>query len=486
MSFALGSHRFNPQTGLWELVSPEAWSDFATSAPEPEAAPTAAVNGPVAPATSLEAQLPPPSDDIGIAPPVVPATPAPTVSLPPSEPVSSPGWWEPVPEGLIPPAPDALVGQVVTSWRNIRTGETFLAPTGGWTSENPDWTDGFQRMPSDPILESQQGVTAAIAPPQEPEGQDVFVAPETLIVCAPVVPELVEVEEPVDIVIGPWVGVPPIPPTIIETADGLIIIGGPIHSVLEGGDGNDLIIAGASADHPGNWYPIGWCGSPPYYLQGDRLSGGLGQDTLIGNDLGNRLEGGAGADVMIGGGGNDVYVVNDAGDRVIEYDHGGYDRVVSAVSYILSDNVENLTLASGAGDINGAGNNLDNLLWGNEGRNILSGGAGNDVLVGGSGDTFIGGQGQDLFVCGSGDSSLVIADFQVGVDRIIGLPYEYNDQTGEYFVVPAMRQDGADTVITTWGQGEIRLIGVDMRLLSAQDFVAGDFLFANPDFWCCG
>jgi Ca2+-binding RTX toxin-like protein len=358
----------------------------------------------------------------------------------------------------------------------------FNPQTGLWELVTLENTTGVE-MSLPMVAEAAAG---EVAPPVSGGNPDP-VAPGSGVIAEPVVsePELVESEEPVDILIGPWGWVPPIPPTIIEKADGLIIIGGPIHSVLEGGDGNDLIIAGASADHPGNWYPIGWCGSPPYYLQGDRLSGGLGQDALIGNDLNNDLDGGAGADVMIGGGGNDIYVVNDAGDRVNEYGSGGRDVVISSVSYILSDNVEELRLAHGAGDINGAGNYLDNVLWGNEGSNILSGGAGNDSLHGGNGDTFIGGEGRDNFLLSyddfinypAGRANAVIADFQIGVDKI-GCQYEYHCfividdvffDVDRFVGAPSMRQDGADTLVT-WGQGEIRLIGVDMRLLGAQDF----------------
>ncbi|MFO0005913.1 MAG: calcium-binding protein, partial [bacterium] len=134
------------------------------------------------------------------------------------------------------------------------------------------------------------------------------------------------------------------------------------------------------------------------YVLGDHLSGGIGRDTLIGNDLENELNGGAGADVMIGGAGSDFYIVDDAGDVVMEHHHGGVDVVLSSISYILSDNVEKLILAANAGDLNGAGNAQNNTLIGNEGRNVLSGGAGNDWLNGASGDdTLIGGEGQDVF-----------------------------------------------------------------------------------------
>jgi hypothetical protein len=348
----------------------------------------------------------------------------------------------------------------------------FNPQTGLWELVSLDNAAGVEM--SLPAVAEVGGVGAdgpATALPVEPEQPDVLVAQEPIMSCGPVVPAVVEPEEPVDIWTGPWgwaPPIPPIPPTIIESPDGLIIIGGPVRSVLEGGDGNDLIIAGALANPPSDEFFL-QCGSGPYYFGGDRLRGGLGRDTLIGNDLSNELNGGAGADVMIGGGGDDFYVVNDAGDRVIEVNQGGYDWVRSSVSYILADNVEGLMLADGAGDINGAGNNLNNFLIGNEGRNILSGGAGDDFLVGGSGDTLIGGEGQDVFYVSELDNA-VIADFQVGVDKLAGV----------FFDLPAMRQDGADTFIT-WGQGEIRLIGVDMRLLGEQDFWSqADYLFVFP------
>ncbi len=123
---------------------------------------------------------------------------------------------------------------------------------------------------------------------------------------------------------------------------------------------------------------------------------------LAGNDT---LDGGAGADVMMGGTGNDTYVVENAGDAVIEIAGEGTDSVRSSITYSLTDNVENLTL-TGTADINGTGNVLDNTIIGNSGSNTLQGMEGNDTLNGAqSADTMLGGTGNDTYVVdNSGDT----------------------------------------------------------------------------------
>ncbi|MGY6216919.1 FG-GAP-like repeat-containing protein [Methylolobus aquaticus] len=118
----------------------------------------------------------------------------------------------------------------------------------------------------------------------------------------------------------------------------------------------------------------------------ERFNGLGGNDTLDGGDGADVLNGGGGADVMRGGTGNDRYVVNVAGDQVIETSTLAteIDRVDSSISYTLPANVEQLTL-TGTAAINGTGNGLANTLVGNSGANILDGLAGNDTLTGGLG-----------------------------------------------------------------------------------------------------
>lgn len=102
------------------------------------------------------------------------------------------------------------------------------------------------------------------------------------------------------------------------------------------------------------------------------------------------LQGAAGeVNHFVGTPGNDEYVVDNPGDTINEAVGGGIDNVQSSVTYVLPDNVENLTL-TGFALANATGNAQDNHIVGNSYNNILDSGSGGlDTLQGGLGnDTY--------------------------------------------------------------------------------------------------
>jgi len=124
------------------------------------------------------------------------------------------------------------------------------------------------------------------------------------------------------------------------------------------------------------------------------LTGNEFGQNIIGNAGANTLDGKGGADTMQGLGGDDIYVVDNVGDKVLEAAGGGVDRVASSVSYVLTagQEIERLTTLSNSstGPVNLKGNELSQTIWGNSGANVLNGGGGADTLQGlGGNDTFV-------------------------------------------------------------------------------------------------
>jgi Ca2+-binding RTX toxin-like protein len=196
------------------------------------------------------------------------------------------------------------------------------------------------------------------------------------------------------------------------------ISGGNGNDDIFGDDGNDTLNGGA-----GNDFLFG--GDDNDTLNGndgdDTLIGGSGNDALNGGDGNDNFDGeaGEGDDKMTGGKGDDTYFVESAKDAVIEIANQGKDTVNSFISHTLSANVENLNLVAGAGDINGTGNALSNVIVGNDGKNRLDGGAGNDTIDGGGGnDTMLGGAGSDTMIWSPGGASDVM-DGGTGIDTAV-------------------------------------------------------------------
>jgi Ca2+-binding RTX toxin-like protein len=137
------------------------------------------------------------------------------------------------------------------------------------------------------------------------------------------------------------------------------------------------------------------------------LSGGFGNDTLVGGAGANTLQGGDGDDMLVGGLGADVL-------------QGGAG--VDTVSYLGSDGstgvTVNLTTNAGsgagseaAGDTynsieNVIGSQLADTLTGNDADNVLKGNGGDDVLSGGSGTGLVKGLGADVLIGDDGNDTL--------------------------------------------------------------------------------
>ncbi len=200
----------------------------------------------------------------------------------------------------------------------------------------------------------------------------------------------------------------------------------------------------------------------------DRMRGFGGDDTLIakaGNDF---LDGGTGADSMFGMTGDDHYIVDDVGDRVVENAGEGRDFVTSSISYIVTDNVEDLSLSGDA--LDGMGNTLDNeiagnaldnhldglagddMLYGYGGDDSLLGDSGNDSLSGGDGNDWLdGGTGADVLLGGFGDDTYIVDSVDdraiEGDDSINRTPV--TDINGQTHYASVEKSGGQDTVLSS-------------------------------------
>jgi len=174
---------------------------------------------------------------------------------------------------------------------------------------------------------------------------------------------------------------------------------------IDGGDGNDNLWGGAGKDTL-----IGG-------KDNDRLTGDEDNDSLNGGAGNDIMNGGVGNDTMDGGNGNDTYMIDSAGDIIIESNpnssaaEGGRDIVRTSINFNAqksAPNIENF-MVEGSRTVSIRANDLLNQITGNDASNRLEGLSGNDIIVGNSGDDILdGGLGIDSLIGGDGSDTYLI------------------------------------------------------------------------------
>jgi Ca2+-binding RTX toxin-like protein len=180
--------------------------------------------------------------------------------------------------------------------------------------------------------------------------------------------------------------------------------GNAASDTLTGGEGNDTLYAGSAADTL-----IGGTGSTTFVVNatGDVVQDGssvasntlqtsvsytlptdvnslvlTGTAALTGtaNSANDTLTSNSGVDTLVGAAGNDTFVVNNASDVVQDTSTTANNSILTALTYALPTNVNDLVL-TGTAAVTGTANGGTDTLTSNTGVDTLVGGAGNDTFV---------------------------------------------------------------------------------------------------------
>jgi Ca2+-binding RTX toxin-like protein len=206
------------------------------------------------------------------------------------------------------------------------------------------------------------------------------------------------------------------------------LIAGYYTSILDGGDGNDILDGRASQ-----------------YLQ--EADGGTGNDTIYTNSW-TVANGGDGDDTIYsagqshGGAGNDTIIMGTGyGGGSAAHGDAGNDQITGSNQ---ADYIE--------------GGDDDDILHGGAGADTIDGGAGIDVIRGDLGDDqLIGGAGNDIFQFGQADGNDTIADFTAG-DTL---------QISGYASAQSITQSGGDVVIVFSSTDQITLQNTTVAMVQA-------------------
>lgn len=188
-----------------------------------------------------------------------------------------------------------------------------------------------------------------------------------------------------------------------------------------GGDGEDEITGGKRAEYISGGNDgddiDGGAGNDQLYGDGgsDRLSGGSGDDSIYGGAAIDFIDGGTGRDYMAGGADGDLYLIDNAADRVMEAVGEGEDLVYTMVSFAMEYGQEIEALAyypylTASKSVKLTGNAFGQSIGGGSGNDTIDGGGGSDTLTGGYGnDTYIVDGGDKVVESSSGGTDIVKA-----------------------------------------------------------------------------
>ena len=287
------------------------------------------------------------------------------------------------------------------------------------------------------------------------------------------------------------------------------------RNLLDGGDGNDTIVAAFLSDTM-----IGGAGNDSLSGTFNQASGGDGNDTInataavftgtgtalvtldggLGNDLligytnptgstftvTNLMNGGAGDDRIIFGTPRDRIIGTLDGNDTISY-ATGVSFTGSTSPNIITDNVgANFITGSNGTDVitTGAG---DDILFGGpsnlptpgvDGNDTLDAGAGNDTLLGGFGEDLLlggdgndslgGGPGADTLIGGSGNDSFYYNNFGEGLQLNGNVAVGSNpDQIGDFVV-------GQDKIILSQSSFQLRQQTAGSSRIASNSFLVVD------------
>ena len=182
-----------------------------------------------------------------------------------------------------------------------------------------------------------------------------------------------------------------------------------------GGQVNNLAMAAAVTN--GFGVVVNWI---------ENATGGSGNDTIIGNQVGNAILGLGGADALaglegndsiLGGTGNDT-IYGDAGNDTLAGQDGLDSILGGADNDLVFGDAGNDTLAGQSGNDTILGQGDADLVFGDVGFDMLDGGPGNDTMYGGdTDDTLLGGDGEDQL---QGDASADSLLGGLGNDTLLG------------------------------------------------------------------